>query len=352
MDRWVERQEPLALATIIETEGSTPQIPGASALFSRQGLLFGTLGGGVIEADAQKKAVRCLKEGKSLYYEFELRGNAFAREEAICGGSASILIDVSPLEHVETFKLLKSSLTSRQPGVLITKVRLRSPQDVSISRRWLGDKPAPEGFTGKEFSSIAEEIKESRREGAPRLIRNKERGQGKTLYFLEPLSPFPQLVIAGGGHVGQATAHLGSFLGFEVTVIDDRADFANPERFPGAVAVIVADIGKAMGDFPMTSDTYVVILTRGHSHDAEALRACIRSPAAYIGMIGSRRKVSLMRDKFIAEGWATAAEFDRVHAPIGLEIRSKTVAEIAVSIAAELVLVRSQVGKGKQGGHK
>jgi xanthine dehydrogenase accessory factor len=161
------------------------------------------------------------------------------------------------------------------------------------------------------------------------------------LFFLEPLSPLPRLVIAGAGHIGRAVAHLGHLLDFEVTVIDDRAEFANRERLPEVDTIVLDDIGRAVAEFPSAPDTYFVIVTRGHRDDAGALRACIKLPAAYVGMIGSRRKISLMREEFIAREWATAREFDRVHAPIGLPIGSKTVEEIGVSIAAELVQVRS-----------
>jgi len=352
VDRWLERREPLALATIVEARGSTPQVAGASALFSRKGLISGTLGGGLVEANAQKKASHCLKEGKSLCYQFELGGDDLAADEAICGGSVSILIDASPLKHLDTFALLKKSLLSRRAGVMVSGIRPVSPQGVSITRRWLEDKAGAGGVADADFSSIEKEIRKARRAGTPRLVKFKGKGRQDMLYFLEPLFPLPQLVIAGAGHIGQAVAHLGSLLDFAVTVIDDRAEFASRERFPEAEAIIVGDIGKAVADFAIASDTYIVIVTRGHSHDAEALRACIRSPAAYIGMIGSRRKLSLMRSKFIAEGWATEAQFGRVHGPIGLAIESTTVAEIAVSIAAELVLVRSQAGKGKTAGQK
>jgi xanthine dehydrogenase accessory factor len=132
-------------------------------------------------------------------------------------------------------------------------------------------------------------------------------------------------------------------LNFEVTVIDDRAEFANKERFPGADHVIVDEIGKSVQDFPISPDTYLVIVTRGHRCDADALRECINSDVAYIGMIGSRRKIKLMRKEFLDQGWATPDQFDRVYAPIGTDIQSKTVEEIAISIAAQLVLVRSQI---------
>ena len=136
--------------------------------------------------------------------------------------------------------------------------------------------------------------------------------------------------------------HLGSLLDFEVTVIDDRPEFANRERLPDADTIIVDDIGEAMRAVPISDDTYIVIVTRGHEKDADALRQCINSEAAYVGMIGSARKIKLMREKFLEEGWATSAQWNRIHAPIGVEIQSKTVQEIAVSIAAQLVLARRQ----------
>jgi len=132
-------------------------------------------------------------------------------------------------------------------------------------------------------------------------------------------------------------------LNFEVTVMDDRSEFANTENIPDTDYIIVDEIGRAVKNFPLSSDSYLVIVTRGHHHDAEALRECINSDAAYIGMIGSARKIKLMRQKFLDEGWATPSQFDRVHAPIGIKIGSKTVEEIAVSIAAQLVHVRSQI---------
>jgi xanthine dehydrogenase accessory factor len=158
------------------------------------------------------------------------------------------------------------------------------------------------------------------------------------------------MLIAGAGHLGQALARQADWLGFEVTVIDDRAEFACRERFREGAALIVGDIGRAVREFPISTDTYVIIVTRGHGHDAEALRACIHSSAAYIGMIGSRNKVALMREHFLREGWASSEEWDRIHAPIGLKIGSRTVEEIAVSIAAELTQVRSRIREARAGG--
>ncbi len=362
---WLEQGQPLALATIIETTGSTPQIPGASALFSEQGLLLGTLGGGILEADAQERVLRCLKRGRSLIYELKLRGDAVAGEEALCGGSALILIDGSPGDHLDTFERLRTGIRDRRSGLLVTQMEFRQGRDAAIRRFWLEEAKDPVGPAQRRFPVDPAEIRKARREGRPRLFPIKEGKTGKTkregkerrakkdrkdtFCFLEPLSPLPRLVIAGAGHIGRAVARLGQLLDFEVTVIDDRAEYANRERLPEADTIMVDDIGRAVAGFPVEPDTYIVIVTRGHLNDAEALRACIKSSAAYIGMVGSRRKIALMREEFMAKRWATAREFDRIHAPIGLPIGSKTVEEIAVSIAAELVQVRSGSAGEKAG---
>jgi xanthine dehydrogenase accessory factor len=158
--------------------------------------------------------------------------------------------------------------------------------------------------------------------------------------YLESIKPLPKLLIAGGGHVGKALSHLGALLDFEVTVIDDREAFACSENIPDADHFMHGDIGSSMQSVNPGPDHYIVIVTRGHLRDSEALKACIGSPAAYVGMIGSRNKVAVMKEKFLEAGWATVEQWGKVHTPIGLPIGSKTVQEIAVSIAAELVQAR------------
>ena len=158
--------------------------------------------------------------------------------------------------------------------------------------------------------------------------------------YLEPVFPLPRLIIAGAGHIGKAVSHQGKLLGFEVTVIDDRAEFANPVNLPDADNIIVKDIGEAMREISKDKNTFIVIVTRGHGHDADALKPCIGSPAAYVGMMGSRVKVAKVHEEFIARGWATEEQWKKIFTPIGLDIDSKTIEEIAVSIAAQLVMVR------------
>ena len=158
--------------------------------------------------------------------------------------------------------------------------------------------------------------------------------------LVEPILPKPVLLIVGGGHVGQAVAREADAVGFEIVVIDDRPEFTAAELFPAAAVTHCGAIDEEVAHFPMAGDTYVVIVTRGHRQDAAALAACLGRPAAYLGMIGSRRKVALMREALVDSGQFPAAEFDRVHAPIGVDLGAVTVPEIAVSIVAQLIAVR------------
>jgi xanthine dehydrogenase accessory factor len=162
---------------------------------------------------------------------------------------------------------------------------------------------------------------------------------GEIRVFLEVVEPQPELVIVGAGHIAVPLARLGKMLGFEVTVLDDREKFANRERFPEADRVIAADFGPTLARLKITRGTYIVIVTRGHQYDEEALLQVIDSPAAYIGMIGSRRRVRAVADNLASVG-VDRAKFERVRAPIGLEIGAQTPEEIAVSIIAEIIAVR------------
>jgi xanthine dehydrogenase accessory factor len=160
-------------------------------------------------------------------------------------------------------------------------------------------------------------------------------------FFLEAVFPPAKLIIAGAGHIGKSLAHLADMLDFEVTVIDDRPEYANYENISEASHIIVKDIGETIKDMNKSNDTYVVIVTRGHKDDASALKPCLGSELAYIGMIGSTHKIAAMKSDFIENGWATLKQWESIHTPIGIDIKSRSVEEIAISIAAQLVLVRN-----------
>jgi xanthine dehydrogenase accessory factor len=151
------------------------------------------------------------------------------------------------------------------------------------------------------------------------------------------------LLIVGGGHVGQAVARLADEVDFDIWVLDDRETYASPERFPAAKRLLVGDIGATLRDLArqeVDASTYCLIVTRGHAHDEEALYHLAATPAGYVGMIGSKRKIKLIYEDLIARG-IDPAVLANVHAPLGFDIGSQTVPEIAVSIVAELIACRN-----------
>ena len=324
--REAEKPQGLALATLLDTRGSVPQVRGATALFSTDGLVAGTLGGGVLEADASCRAGEAIRNDSRVIYEVDLNADIESKEAAICGGSALVLIDACLKEGREVFLAMEQSVQQGRSGILLTTIG-REP-GMMIERHWF------ERASGKYRQEMRQCLDERKCLYLPS-------SEGDNCFF-EPVFPLPALIIAGAGHIGKALAHFGRLLDFEVTVIDDRADHANAANIPDADHLVVGPVGRSLQKLAGSPESYIVIVTRGHKDDAEALKACLDSGVAYIGMIGSKRKISLMREEFISRGWATPSQFDLVHAPIGLEIGSETVQEIAVSISAELVQERHQ----------
>ncbi len=347
----LDKTRPLVLTTLLSTKGSVPQVPGASALFSDGALLSGTLGGGVLEGNATSKSTTLSSPQNSLLYPYDLDGDITSVEGAICGGTALLLMDVDPSQSKETFRDLQNSLSIGKSGILATLIRgneisaqeddttkARENDTVEIERFWLESGEVKPGQFPDLPVEILNEISSSLEKKSCIYLKSSE----PLSVFLEPVFPLPKLYIAGAGHIGKALAHQARLLDFEVCVIDDRAEYAKPENIPDADQIIVSPIGKAIEKIPKTRESYIVVVTRGHRDDGEALRACINEDIPYLGMIGSKKKIRLMMENFQDNGWATEEEIKRVHAPIGLEIGSKTVQEIAISIAAQLVQVRNQ----------
>ncbi len=330
-----DRGGDFAVAVVLKAEGSTPCKAGAKAAIDVRGaILLGTVGGGQVEAEAQRRAVEAIQAGRPVVFDFRLEGGEVADREPICGGMMRVLIDPTPGRHREAYAAAVAARRSRERGLLLTSVWGRPAWDVEV--RFMAEQ---EARRTREYPG-AEAIPAALESGEPTLGAVPSAEDPGIEFLAEPLLPNPLLLIVGGGHVGQAVAIQGNRVGFEVVVIDDRPEFTAPELFPEGTTARCGPIGEEIAGASIGSDAYVVIVTRGHGHDAEALAACIHLPAAYIGMIGSRRKVALMREDFLSSGRATAEEFARVYAPIGLDIGAVTVPEIAASIVAQLIAVR------------
>lgn len=343
----VRSGSPAVIATVVRSAGSTPQKPGSSALFSQQGLLAGTVGGGLTENEIQHIAESVLISGDSDHFYFDLDSKQ-GEPGAICGGATEVLVDANPALHLPALEEMEKALSGHRDGFLLTVVSRKPDRGKSISRYWIGGNSLETLSPALEASLrelIGNHLKQARRFGFTEVNLKTVSLPQIEMAFLEHIYPRPQLVIVGGGHIGKALAHIGSLLSFEVSVIDDRQEFANKDHIPDADHLVVDKTGSALQEMEIGPDTYIVIVTRGHEHDGEALKACIKSDAAYIGMIGSKNKVGIIKKQFLDEGWASTDQWSAIYAPIGLDIGSKTVQEIAISIAAQLVEVRNHKNK-------
>ena len=332
---FADNGESFAMALVLKAEGSTPRKAGVKAVIDKAGTIWGTLGGGQVEAEAQRRAVEACKSKHPVVFDLNLYGADRADDDPICGGTMRILIDPTAAKDRASYAKVAEAIVQRQRGVMLTIAR--GVEHMEVQSQWFQEKDIPlnAAFPGTDNirSCLAREM--------PQLFtESSEDPKVFTEVLVEPVIPKPLLVIAGGGHVGQALALQASLVGFDITVIDDRAEFTDPALFPEGTKTLDGDIPKLITAQPIGGDTYIVIVTRGHKLDAESLEACIHTLAAYIGMIGSKRKVALIRKNFIESDIATEEEFDRVHAPIGLDIGAVTVPEIAASITAELISIR------------
>jgi xanthine dehydrogenase accessory factor len=332
----LERKEPLAFAVLVETKGSTPQKCGAKAIFLPDGRVIGTLGGGCLEAETRQKALRALETGESFTFKAVLDDDFGWDDGLICGGSVQTFVQPNP-QSGKVWQALLAEASTRQRRVLatITTGEHAGKRALFAGEQLIVADDLPADLLSELSSKSGAVLAEPEPEPSSLILRP------SSLYvYLEPILPKPVLVICGGGHVGCAVGKLAAWSGFDVVAIDDRASFANKERFPDASKIIVDDPAKVMKDFPLDADSYVCIVTRGHRHDAVILKEVIHSKAGYIGMIGSKRKVRTVMEGFINEGAATAEDFRRVRTPMGLAIHSLTVEEIAVSVVSELIAVR------------
>jgi len=328
-----ETQHPFAVVQILQTQGSAPLKTGAKAIVECDGRLWGTVGGGSVEAEAQRRAMEACVSGQVWVFEFDLHGQHRRDQEPVCGGTMRLLINPLASQQIDIFRQIADTLQNRQRGILLTRVTADSPTDLSLT--WIPEQVVSEykRFPGRNrlLSCLQGETPEWFTDQAT-----------QTEILAEPILPRPHLIIAGGGHVGLALARQAVLVDFEVTVVDDREEFIHAgSRIPG-IHTCCGDMAMEVARLADAPDTYIVIVTRGHQHDAEVLEACLPLPVTYLGMIGSKRKIAVLRRDFIESGLTTAAEFDRIHAPIGLDIGSVTAAEIGASIVAQLIAVRRQ----------
>jgi xanthine dehydrogenase accessory factor len=337
--RLFDENAAFALGTVVHTSGSTPQKIGARAVFLPGGQILGTLGGGCMEAEARRRGLRLVEGGASEVLDLHLDDDFGWDDGLICGGTAQILLQPRPNDQEPIYRAALELQSGRNRGVFAL-ITAGSEQTLGAAML-IRDGAASVGSLGDAVLETAvENAAAALLEAGGEEPRRVKLSELDATVYLEPLLPKPICFIAGAGHIGGALSHYAARCGFEVAIVDDRPSLCNAERLPDATHILVGDIVETVREWPKTPDTYFVIVTRGHKHDAVVLREVVKAPLAYLGMIGSKRKILTVYDEFVREGLATPEELARIHAPIGLDIGALSVEEIALCIAAELVLVR------------
>ncbi|MGQ9626397.1 MAG: XdhC family protein [Anaerolineae bacterium] len=340
---FLARKEKVALATIVRTRGSVPREIGAKMIIYPEGQHVGTIGGGCGEAEVMRAALDALADGKPRLVQVDLTGDISLESDGICGGIMEVFI-----EPWEAGGELLRALEESRPAALVTIVSAGGTLADRVGRKALlqpqvpGTLEVPGTCSGlglrEAEEAILEEAHAALKEGRSLFLEREIAGEKVSLFVDVHLNP-PTLLIAGAGHIAVPLARMAKMLDFRVVVLDDRASFANRERFPEADQLLVSPFTEALRHFPLDESTYVILITRGHRHDVECLRELIDAPVAYIGMIGSRRRIRGVFQLLKEEG-INPQKLARVHAPIGLDIGAETPAEIALSIIAEVVKVR------------
>jgi xanthine dehydrogenase accessory factor len=384
LSEFIEADETVAVATIIDVKGSVPREVGAKMIIHPLGRHVGTIGGGCGEADVIKAALDVIQTGEPATVRVDLTEDISMKTLGVCGGIMDVFVERAMREtederpktnNPRSFVLRPSSFVS----VLLASIRAREPVALATvidgpnagreAVVWL-DKP-PLGTLGLDeleprIIADSQEVLRGRQHkllkydvevggwrfdaGGWRLeVEDASNSQLPGSSFQLPTSSFsvfvevqrraPELLIVGAGHIAMPLAQIAGLCDFSVTVLDDRPSFASQARFPTARQVIAAPLRETVRDLPMDADTFIVLVTRGHSQDVECLLEVLDRPIAYIGMIGSQRRVDAVFELLETEMGMDPVKFDRVYAPIGIAIGARSPAEIAVCITAEMINV-------------
>ena len=335
-----EAGRPFAVATVVRTQGSTPQVVGARLVVTddEHERPTGTLGGGCVEADAILISREILKSGGR-----SLRAQALTEELAwntglVCGGTMWILAEPGEqaLPEREGLQECVQAIVDGPPVVVATLLE-RTGRDLTFAGRVMvtadGGRRGSLGSADMDARAVAAAL-DQLPHGTPRLTAVDETHD----LLIEPVAGKPKLVVAGGGHVSQAIARQAQLLDFDVTILEDRPEFASPERFGGA-QVRTGHIPDVLAGLRYGWNSYIVVATRGHKLDGDCILAAVQTDARYIGLLGSRRKAVLIAD-MLREAGVPQARIDAIHTPVGLDLGGRTPAEIALAILAEITKER------------
>jgi xanthine dehydrogenase accessory factor len=327
----LETGQTIALVTVISATGSTPGKVGYKMLvWGRKAQTLGTVGGGLIEAKMITMAKDLLPKTQTRLYSFNLDGMP-DDQKPICGGSIELLIKTFDKNSLPLFKDL-STADNLPSAALISFISPEKPPNKIL----LKNTDQPDSFSNLNFAP--ETIKSIKQIVATQQTTKTELPDG-TQIFIETISQQPKLFIFGAGHLACHISKYAKSVNFNVTIWDDRPEFANKDRFPDADNIIVDHYENVFGQLDTNDNSYIVIVTKGHKSDQTVLEKALKTSAKYIGMIGSRKKTSAILET-LKERKVPQQAINRVYSPIGISIGALTPEEIALSIVAELLKIR------------
>jgi xanthine dehydrogenase accessory factor len=324
-----------ALASVARRRGSLPMSATAKMLVSASGARFGTVGGGCLEAEITERALEVLERRTPAVSEHTLNAELAGDYGLTCGGTALMFIEPVVVDprlaaiYAECVGLLGRG----ERGMLVTGLDWsEGPAKMLVA--------SGGAVIGQERAHL--------RSVLDATLSEREEQRFDDGVFAERIAGAPRLVVFGAGHVGARVAEAAAFAGWRVTVVDDRPDFADAARLPFAERAVVCDFHDLPAALGFDPETYVVVATRGHQHDALIVEQLAHRELRYLGMLGSRRKVALTWRLLTGAGVAQD-RLEEIHAPVGLSIGADTPEEIAVSIVAEMIAVRRR-GSRRRGG--
>ena len=313
--------EALVLVTVIASSGATPRGAGARMLVGKQGRICGTIGGGAVEYRSEQIAAKVLEEKTSLGHDFTLTKDDVQNLGMICGGACNVFFHYLPACDAHTLALCAMAEEVFRKGHDLWLLT-----DVSGNGK-MGLHTPEKGVWGLEVPSDLVLTRHPQRTGD---------------IFAEQINSSGRVYVFGGGHVAQELIPVLAHVGFRCVVMDDRAEFTKPELFPGAEEVICGDLRKISDYMTIGSEDYVCVMTRGHAYDTVVQAQVLKCRPTYCGVIGSAFKAAGVRKTLKDEYGLIDEELNLVTTPIGLNIKGETPAEIAISIAAQMILHRAE----------
>jgi len=329
---WLQNGETIAIATVIQTWGSSPRQTGAKMAITASGKMTGSVSGGCVEGAVVEAGIEVLKTREPQLLHFGVADETAWEVGLACGGTIEVF--VQPLD-VGQFQRLKAAVEGDYPAAAVTIIR--GPTNMLGSSLVWSEKQVPQtSFTAELEAEMIEAAQSALSGGQP--LRRQLPDEHVEL-FADVLLPSPMLVIVGGVHISIALAKMAKVLGYRTVIVDPRRAFGSAERFPHADQLIQAWPDEALNSLAISPTTAIAVLTHDPKLDDPALLAALPGPAYYVGALGSKTTQAKRRQRLLEAG-LSQAQVNRLHGPIGLDLGAHSPEEIALSILAEIVAAR------------